>query len=298
MSFIHLIYTPHMELFRTLGALLEPPIPDHQRLADLLALGPVPSRAEHTDLFDFQLYPYASVYLGAEGMLGGEARDRIAGFWRALGETPPAEPDHLTVLLAFYAELADGRAPEEPEPRERRRRARRAFLWEHLLSWLPVYLAKLEELAPPYYRKWSALLREALTTEAGHPGRQERLSLHLRQLPPLVDPREGEPQAFLDALLSPARSGLLLVRSDLARAARECGLGMRAGERKFVLKALLAQDPAATLDWLARESGAWAVKHRENAGHLGVAADFWIGRAETTAALAQELASEQTREIV
>src|SRR5204863_6550834 len=96
-----------VELFRTLGVLLEPPVAAHRPLAELLDLGPPPSAAEHTDLFRFQLYPYASVYLGAEGMLGGEARDRIAGFWRALGLVPPAEPDELTVMLGFYAELAE-----------------------------------------------------------------------------------------------------------------------------------------------------------------------------------------------
>ncbi len=283
-----------MEVLRTLGALLEPPGPDHRRLAELLELGPFPAETEHTELFLFQLYPYASVYLGAEGMLGGEARDRIAGFWRALGETPPAEPDHLTVMLALQAELAQRAETAERGHRERWRRARRAFLWEHLLSWLPVYRAKLEELAPPYYRRWGELLGEVLAAEARSAGRQERPALHLRRAPPLADPRAGNPQGFLDALLSPVTSGTILVRGDLARAARECGLGMRAGERKFALKALLAQEPAATLGWLSRECGAWAARHRARAELLGPAAPFWIERAEAAAALTGELAASGT----
>ncbi|MCP3958474.1 MAG: hypothetical protein GY719_11530 [bacterium] len=273
-----------MELFRTLGVLLEPPSPDHQPLADLLDLGPVAPEAEHTELFLFQLYPYASVYLGAEGMLGGEARDRIAGFWRALSETPPAEPDHLAVMLALYAQLAEPAAGGEPQ-----RRAQRAFLCEHLLSWLPVYLAKLDCLAPTYYRRWSRVLRQALAAEAGRLGHQERLSLHLRQAPALVDPRIGGSEGFLDSLLSPARSGLILVRDDLVRAARECELAPRAGERRFVLKALLSQEPAATLGWIARECDGWATRHREQAELLGPAAHHWAGRARATAALAREL---------
>ena len=67
----------------------------------------MPSAAEHTDLFHFQLYPYASVYLGEEGMLGGEARDRIAGFWRILDLEPPLECDHLTVMLTYLAEVTE-----------------------------------------------------------------------------------------------------------------------------------------------------------------------------------------------
>ena len=53
-----------MELFRALGVLCEPPGPEHERIGAALEL---PGRAEagaYADLFLFQLYPYASVYLG------------------------------------------------------------------------------------------------------------------------------------------------------------------------------------------------------------------------------------------
>ncbi len=301
-----------MELLRTLGVLIEAPSPDHRPLAELLELGPVPPGSEHTDLFGFQLYPYASVYLGAEGRLGGEARDLIAGFWRALAQAPPAEPDHLTVMLALYAELRErescgeppgeeppgeeppGEEPpgEEPPGEDYRRRACRAFLWEHLLSWLPVYLDKLDQLASRYYRRWAVLLREALSTEAERLGRGQRLPLHLRRLSPLADPRKEGSRAFLDSLLSPVRSGMILVRDDLIRAGRELDLGVRAGERKFVLEALLSQDPAATLEWLARECRAWAARHGENAALLGTAADSWIRSAEASSTLLEELSRE------
>ena len=138
-----------MELLRTLATLAEPPCAEHEPLAALLELGPVPDGAAFTDLFELQLYPYASFYLGAEGMLGGEARDRIAGFWRALGETPPAEPDHLSTMLALQARLAElEEAAPETAPRDGWRRARRAWLWEHLLSWLPAYCDKAAAIAP------------------------------------------------------------------------------------------------------------------------------------------------------
>ncbi|HEX8421973.1 MAG TPA: hypothetical protein VF634_01095, partial [Pyrinomonadaceae bacterium] len=61
-----------MELFRALAVLAEPPVPESARVADALALGALPEASEYTEVFVFQLYPYASVYLGAEGMLGGE----------------------------------------------------------------------------------------------------------------------------------------------------------------------------------------------------------------------------------
>ena len=133
-----------MELIRALAALVEQPSPEHAVLATTLDLGEPPTGAEHSELFDFQLYPYASVYLGSEGMLGGEARDRIAGFWRALGETPPTEPDHLAVMLAFWAQLEESESGAvEAAAAARWRHVRSAYLFEHLASWLPVYLEKL-----------------------------------------------------------------------------------------------------------------------------------------------------------
>ncbi|HEX9917840.1 MAG TPA: molecular chaperone TorD family protein, partial [Pyrinomonadaceae bacterium] len=156
-----------MELFRALAVFAEPPSQETAGIAAALELGSLPAASEYTEIFVFQLYPYASVYLGAEGMLGGEARDRVAGFWRALAQTPPAEPDHLSVMLALYAQLSELEAGADGDAqRESWRRARAAYLWEHLLSWLPAYLSKLTEIAPPFYRRWGSILRDALREEA------------------------------------------------------------------------------------------------------------------------------------
>lgn len=250
------------ELLRALAVLAEPPAPEHERVAASLGLDP-PQPDEYAEIFLFQLYPYSSVYAGAEGMLGGEARDRAAGFWRALALVPPAEPDHLTALLGLLAAL------ETPDHR-------RALLWEHLLAWLPPWLAKLDEIAPPAYRAWGRLLGAALGEEARTLGPQERLPLHLRVASPL------EPDDLLGGLLAPVRSGVVLVRDDLGRAARELGLGVRVAERRYVLRALLAQDAAPTLAWLAAEARRWAGLHAETPGPIG---QFWQERAEAAAAL-------------
>ncbi len=66
------------ELLRSLGVLCEPPEAAHVAIAEALCLPGRIDAADHTELFGFQLVPYASVYLGAEGMLGGEAADRVA----------------------------------------------------------------------------------------------------------------------------------------------------------------------------------------------------------------------------
>lgn len=279
-----------MELLRALAALVEHPGPAQRRLADLLGLPAVPDPAQYTDLFVFQLYPYASVYLGVEGMLGGEAQDRVAGFWRALKLVPPPEPDHLTALLALYATLAE-QEEVEPDPAHKVlwRRSRQVLLWEHLASWLFPYLDKLEEIAPPLYRVWGEVLREALLAEVQILGPPATLPLHFRHVPSLSDPREAGLDQFLQDLLAPVLSGLILVRADLARAAREMGLGLRLSERRFMLKSLLSQDPENTLRWLTHEAQSWASRHLRFEDRLGGVARFWAQRAKTTAALLADL---------
>ena len=293
-----------MELFRALAVLAEPPErAEVARLAALLELGGPPSASDYTEAFVFQLYPYASVYLGAEGMLGGEARDRVAGFLAALGETPPPEPDHLSTLLATYARLSpppetddeDARGAQGAEGALRRARlhaARKALLWEHILSWLPVYLERVAEVAPPFYRRWAGLLLSALLEEARACGPPERLPLHLREAPPLPDPRAAGSDEFLSSLLAPARAGFIITRGDLARAARSLGTAARAGERKFALKSLLGQDACGVLAWLSEEASRRASGHAARRDPLGEVADWWAARASATGKLLRELKAE------
>jgi TorA maturation chaperone TorD len=284
-----------MELFRALAVLVEPPErPGAARVAEALGLGDLPETSAYTEVFVFKLYPYASVYLGAEGMLGGEARDRVSGFLAALGRvTVPREPDHLALMLATYAGLSESEELEEDaKRREYLRTARRAFLWEHLLSWLPVYIDKLERIAPPFYRRWAEMLRAALDAEAVSLGRQDALALHLREAPKLADPRASSSEEFLRTLLAPVRCGMILVRDDLARAAHELGTGVRAGERLFALRSLAGQDTAGTLGWLANEADAWKSLHLRRREAHGQVAEWWAARAASTAKLLRELMTE------
>lgn len=280
-----------MELFRALAVIAEPPTKEAAVVAEALKLGELPTADEFTELFIFQLYPYASVYLGAEGMMGGEARDAVAGFWRALGQVPPAEADHLSVMLALYARLAELETEEnEAARRASWRSARKAFLWEHLLSWLPVYLSKLAGIAPPFYRHWGELLMKALLAEALALGQQESLPLHLREATGLVDPRGDEGiEGFQQSILTPVRFGGILTRADLTRAARKVGVGLRMGERKFILKALFAQDALGIFDWLIKEAARWQTLHRRKRETLGVISEVWEKRAEAASALLKEL---------
>lgn len=271
------------ELLRSLAVCLDPPGEALEPVAAALDLPRLPTAAEHTDVFLFQLYPYASVHLGPEGQLGGVARDRVAGFFRALDVTPPPEPDHLGVLLGAYAQLLD----LDDGADSRARHARATLLHEHLWSWLPGFLQRVTELGADPYRAWADLLRQALEDELRTLGPPPLLPAHLREAPSLPDPREDDASAFLAGLLAPVRSGIVLARADLARAAHELDLGLRIGERAYMLRALLGQAPGATLQFLADEAA------RQGGARRGedLVTAFWQQRAEATARLLTGLAA-------
>ena len=279
-----------MEIFRALAVFAEPLHTESARVAEVLELGELPAESGYTETFLFQLYPYASVYLGVEGMMGGEARDMVAGFWRALGLVPPPEPDHLSMMLALYAELAE-REEKEPDAglQERWRHARAAFLWEHLLSWLPVYLHKLDEIAAPFYRRWGETLWAALFNELETIGHQPQPPLHLRRAHALVDPRTTGTEEFLLSILAPARSGMIITRADLMSAGRKLGLGLRVGERKFIFRTLFNQNPRAVLEWLMAEAARWHEYHAQQQDSLGTIAAAWMKKTQSAAMLLAEL---------
>jgi nitrate reductase assembly molybdenum cofactor insertion protein NarJ len=256
------------ELLRALATLIEEPGEGTGAIAEALAIA-APTRADHAALTLFTLYPHASVYLGADGMAGGEAADRVAGFWRAIELTPPAEPDHLAGLLALAAAL-DGHV-------------RRALLDEHLLPWLPAWLTRVTEVAPPPYVRWAVVLREVLG-RLGEP--VDVLPVALREATPafaIGDDHDAD--TVVRHLLVPVATGVILVRDDLRRAADDLGLGLRVAERRYALRALLEQDAAGVLAWLAAECRRQADLHDVDGLAAPLVRAFHAGRARSTAAV-------------
>ena len=288
-----------MEIFRALGTLIEPPAAEHARIAAALGLPAVPTASEHARAVAQQRYPYASVYLGAEGMMGGEARDRIVGFRRALGLGRPGGPrpsahptaDHLASLLGLLAAVDEWRRRESDGAREALlAEARVTLVWEHLAPWVGPYLASFEGCGVAFYEAWASLLRDSLARLDGEMVFPDYLPAALRAAPGLADPRREGGPAFIGALLAPARTGAILLRDDLMRLGDETGLACRAGERRYVLNAFFAQDPGAALKWLAGHAERWS-KRVAGAGPVSIAR-WWSERAAGTARLLGELAAD------
>jgi TorA maturation chaperone TorD len=275
-----------MELLRTLAGLLEPPDATVSRLATTLELPSSPTPAEYAFVFQAQLRPFASIYLSASGEPGGEARDRIVGFWRAAGDAPPAEPDHLGRMLAFYATLLEREERESDEAlRHAVARVRRAFLWEQLLTWLPGYLTKVDLLAPQPYRRWAQLVEQAISRETWRAGVAASVPASLQRLPEGGDPPAGDVGALVRYLTAPARSGLILAPVDLQRAADEMHVRAPSGDVRSGLLTLAAIRLNPLLNWAAGEARRWEQRHERSRDLLPALTDHWMRRARATRAL-------------
>ncbi len=270
------------DLLRALAVLCEPPGPGLAEVVRALGWEP-PDPADHTEVFVHQLVPYASVYLDEQGKIGGDARDRIAGFWRALQLTPPAEPDHLASLLGLLAALSEAAAEESDTERQALLGpSRRALVWEHLIPWLPPYLTRVDEMGSGPYRAWAGILAEVISEEDFE---------SMPAAPTHLQVAGGQGAEDLEGwLLVPVRSGLIVTRSDLARAADNLGLGLRMGERAYILDALFRQNRRAVLGWLAteaeRQAGLWAATSGPE-----VVRRHWESRATRTATILRQAAN-------
>ena len=269
--------TSRWEVFRAVGALAEHP---SRQVAWALGIDDDLDPADHTEVFAFHALPYASAYLGGDGMLGGEAAARVAGFWRAVGYTDPQPPDHLAALLGLYAGLGESHdVASEPARRKMLDQARQALLWEHLLPWVGVFADVVRMSGVRPWEVWADLIGEVMEEETARIATDDGLAVprHLAEAPPPID--EDHEIAHL---LAPVRSGIVLTRRDLSQAGRAMGLGIRMTGRLPTLEALLGQEPRAISSWLADHARQWEEQHRDRPGPALINR-FWAERAARTA---------------
>lgn len=283
------------DLLRLLAAIAETPTPAHARYAQTLGLN-APAQMQdwqiaHAGAFIEQCPPYASVYVGEHGRIGGEAADRVAGFRSLLGADVDEHPDHLPALLRDYAELARRSATDA-----RARHARAAMLWEHLLSWLMPYLHALQRCAPAPYDQWAAMVRDVFLLEAEAIAPPAQLPLHLRHAPARQGLAEADSaDAAIRALLIPGATGVIYTRGDLTRAVQALEAGFVQNSRAFMLRILLDQDAPGALAWLAEEARIQARARADDQPALGAVGRFWVRRAEATTEALAAMAAQAGR---
>ena len=253
------------KLLRALGAVAADPA----AAADLGL--PSAGTTGHDEVFTVNCPPYASLY-------AGDDQGRLAAFWATAGLDPPAEPDHLAVLLDGYARLGEAGKDD----------ARRVLFGEFVWPWLPAYLGAVSDLPPGPLTGWAELTLDALRDEREQDrdldvGPGGALPRALREAPPPV--RLGEPGGpggeLPEGLLTPLRSGMILTRRAVTAGAEQVGAGQRIGNRRRALGVMLAAEPERAARWLAGEADRWARRHasgqlepgRDGAGRDGAGRD-------------------------
>ena len=228
--------------------------------AELLALAStVPALAAHatpraaaryTHVFVLNAYPFASVYLDADGGIEGEHAGFTRGVLEALGlrVEPGTAADHIAVQLDALAALvereadandaADAADAGDPAGRAaaRARHAQRALLGEHLLPWAPLFLDAVARVDEGLFRAMAGSTRDTLVAHAA--ALLGGASARPPSPGPADGPHESVPLSTVDRLSVPARGGLFLCRADLARLGGALGLPLRFGGRRFMLEGL------------------------------------------------------------
>lgn len=141
-------------------------------------------RVDFTSLFHLSGHPYEAALVDKSGHLNSHATDRVTDFYRACGFNPGfgsggsqhsglLAMDHLSAELEFLAHLAEAeeaawRAGDKALALEQLTRAAR-FMNDHLLRWMPLFTASLEDDAETdFYRELAKWAREFAFEDRKH----------------------------------------------------------------------------------------------------------------------------------
>ncbi len=190
---------------------------------------------EHYQLFGLDAPPYESFFLSPDRLLGGDHAEAVARDYAAGGFQPEVSDvaaDHLGVQLAFlgWLEGARGDALRDDIAHQELLDLQARFLDQHLLRWLPAYVASV-----PGNGFYPRALRLALDLALDHrealPG--ATAPFELPEAPPVGN--EGL-RDIAELLCTPCHAGGLLTRGAL----RQLGdLPRGFGQRPHELKTLL-----------------------------------------------------------
>lgn len=82
-----------------------------------------------------------------------------------------------------------------------------------------------------------------------------------------------------------------MTQPELAAGAVEIGLGLRRGERRYALRAMIEQDKVSTLRWLGELATRWAARHTSAYGATA-AGRWWSRRAAASSRAFLSMARE------
>ncbi len=218
-----------------------PPTTHHPLLTSLAV--------EYQRLFGLEVYPYESLFVDDDLMLNTAATDRVVALYEdcgfEVGAARVGAADHLGLELRLMGELAQAEAEAAGDAARRAwaRRMQARCLDEHLAAWAPLCALTLARVArEPVYQLVAALTAELVTADVAEYGAQREeggdpsaVTLHASRSALDDEPGIG---ALVRELLTPARVGLWLCRSDIRAVGQALGLPAPIGERVAMLRGL------------------------------------------------------------
>lgn len=266
--------------------------------------------ADHHHLFRFNLFPYQSIFLDAEGLLGGAESDRVRRSYRLCGFAVEEDgnPDHIGHELNLMAFLCgaerDAWEDGEAETARHMRQRQRDFLQSHLLLWIFPLTVGVRRQGQRFYGALADLTLElihdhalALERDGALP---EATAFRLPDPPALLKKNKTGLKEIAAYLVTPPYAGLFISRDAIGQLGRELEIPRGFGDRQQTLVNLMrsaAQYDAfpALLEALQEMVREWAVAYSDQQDKMPELAPFcrlWQARVEKTARL---LANMQSR---
>lgn len=190
--------------------------------------------AEHYRIFCHEMVPAGSVFLEPHTMMGGAVSDEVWQFMNARGYEPDMRSipaDHLATGFHFLAFLLENEKVFDAK----------RFIHQHLLSWTPVYLDRLQHDVNPSITELASLVEHmfdrvlALDSE-DLPNLEATFSLPVASIE--LHSQHTGLQDLGQFFASHAESGLFVPRSRLIAQARAHRLPTGFGSRARTIEGL------------------------------------------------------------
>jgi len=205
-------------------------------------------KADHYAVFGMNVFPFETVFLTEDGLLGGAVSDSVAHAYYEAGFRPDDSEtvDHIGNELGLMAFLCDAEATayedDVVQAIYHATHLQRQFLDNHLLCWLPSLVIAIHQHGDERFSVIADLIldlafkhRQALEDDTMNPTQ----SLVLPTVPHILESDETGLKEIAEFLLTPVYTGFYLSRDDIVRIGSHFQLPRGFGKRQQMLTNLL-----------------------------------------------------------
>lgn len=202
--------------------------------------------ATHQTLFGFNIHPHESIFLGTDGLLGGEITGRVQETYGEIGYGLADEADHIGRELDALAFLcaAESEAWEDNVVymAQQAREKQLILLQNHLLRWVWPFTQALKAHSDPFYQTVATLLFDVIVVHAGQlfeTLEAPTADFALPEAPAILENEKTSLKDIAQYLVTPAYSGLYLSRDMIGQLGRAFELPRGFGGREQMLTNLM-----------------------------------------------------------